>query len=290
MLANYEKILRSARIFKSIFTDLLTELLLYIPSPSIFYLILRSIAKISRRLKIIWSPKRLGRKPISDEIRNLVIDLKKANPTWGGQKISDELKKVGLQVSKKTVLKIFREEKFNFPPPNGGLTWKNLLAAHKFKVSRDFTCVMTLMGDQLFSFAILNLDTREIIHINSSYNPTLRWVELQFKNALYDFDIYPTLCICDRDSVFAPHFSDIMRETFQIKVHRTPYKRPWYNGKIERLNQSIKREAFENVIPISLSQTQRICSQYKAYYNEYRCHQSLGGKTPTDLTIIGDRI
>ena len=44
-------------------------------------------------MKIIWTPKR-GRKPLDEKIIQLIIELKKLNPTWGAQKISDELSKI----------------------------------------------------------------------------------------------------------------------------------------------------------------------------------------------------
>jgi len=55
---------------------------------------------------------------------------------------------------------------------------------------------------------------------------------------------------------------------------------PWFNGRVERFHRSLKREALVNVIPLSVLQLQSICWEYKHYYNEFRCHQALGGKAP----------
>ena len=67
---------------------------------------------------------------------------------------------------------------------------------------------------------------------------------------------------------------------FRIKLKRIPYSSPEKNGRVERFHRSLKLEAFENLIPINLSQAQRICNQYKQYYNEHRPHQALSGKIP----------
>ena len=52
---------------------------------------------------------------------------------------------------------------------------------------------------------------------------------------------------------------------------------------IERFYLSLKTEVFDNVIPINLEQAQRICSEYKDYYNHYRSHQGIQGKVPAHL-------
>ena len=49
---------------------------------------------------------------------------------------------------------------------------------------------------------------------------------------------------------------------------------------IERFHLSLKSEAFDNVIPINLQQTQRVCSGCRKYYNHYRPHQGISGKIP----------
>ena len=49
---------------------------------------------------------------------------------------------------------------------------------------------------------------------------------------------------------------------------------------MERFHLSLKSEAFRNVIPINLEQAQRVCTEYKKYYNHYRPHQGIAGKTP----------
>ena len=51
-------------------------------------------------------------------------------------------------------------------------------------------------------------------------------------------------------------------------------------GKVERLNLSLKTEAFKNVIPINLEKTIERCRSYQDYYNGHRPHQAINGNTP----------
>jgi transposase InsO family protein len=71
-----------------------------------------------------------------------------------------------------------------------------------------------------------------------------------------------------------------MKDYFEINVKKTAYKSPWQNGTIERFNQSLKHEVFESVVPINLNQIQRVCNEYKIYYNENRTHQGINGNIP----------
>ena len=89
------------------------------------------------------------------------------------------------------------------PPKPGGLTWSKFQANHKFKISIDFTCLITTLGHQVFILSIINLDSRELIWINSTYRPDKFWITQQFKNVFFDLEQYPTLCICDRDQIFS---------------------------------------------------------------------------------------
>ena len=102
----------------------------------------------------------------------------------------------------------------------------------------------------------------------------------QFKNAFFDLDDYPSLCICDRDQIFEGRFERMLRNYYRIKLRRTPYQSPSKNGRVERFHLSLKSEAFRNVVPINLEQAQRVCTEYKKYYNHHRPHQGIAGKIP----------
>ena len=169
------------------------------------------------------------------------------------------------------------------PSPRQGLTWQEFIDNHKFKIAIDFTSLISLMGHQLFIFVMINLDTRKLLWINITYSPHFDWVAQQFKNAFFHLDHYPTLCICDRDQVFQGRFERMLKDYFQIKLRRTPFQSPKKNGRVERFHLSLKSEAFRSVIPINIGQAQRVCTEYKKYYNHHRPHQGISGKIPEKL-------
>ena len=92
--------------------------------------------------------------------------MKKLNPTWSAQKISDELAKVGYRACKKTVLKYLEIYGLNDPSPREGLTWASFINNHKFKIGINFTSLISLMGHQLHIFVMINLDRRNLVSLS----------------------------------------------------------------------------------------------------------------------------
>src|SRR5215831_15635715 len=65
-------------------------------------------------------PKQPGRPRISSEIRNLIQAMATANPIWGAPRVHGELKKLGFEISERTVSRLM-------PKKNGkpSQTWMN---------------------------------------------------------------------------------------------------------------------------------------------------------------------
>lgn len=69
-----------------------------------------------------------------------------------------------------------------------------------------------------------------------------------------------------------------------IHHERIATKRPWQNGRVERLFGTIK--PWLRVLlptPASCAEPQRMLDVAKLAYNEYRPHQALGGLTPMQI-------
>ncbi len=272
-------ILRCISIYRDYLLQALIEIYFYYKSPYPLLVLLKKISLANRKIRITIFPKSKGRNPIEQAIIDLIIELKKLNPFWGAQRISDELKKIGYIVSKPTVLKYLEIYSLG-PPPGKGLTWTEFISNHKFKVGIDFTSVISFLGHQLFIFVIINLDTRELMHINITLNPCRDWILQQFRNAFFDLSDYPSLCICDRDTIFSGWFKDTMKSYFGMKVKPIPIKSPTKNGITERFHLSLKREGLKNIAFLSLEQSRQACINYQKYYNEYRPHQGIKSNIP----------
>ena len=165
--------------------------------------VIKKMALANRKIRIIWDNHSVGRRRLDQDTIDLILKLKKLNPAWGGQKISDKLAKVGCRACKRTVLKYLEIHGLNNSSLRKGLTWTEFINNHKFKIGIDFTSLISLMGHQLYLFVMIDLDRRNLISISVTYNPLFEWVKQQFKNAFFDLDRYPTLCICDTEAQIA---------------------------------------------------------------------------------------
>jgi len=275
------KLFSALKIYWGYFNLALAEIYLYYVSPYPLVIILKKFSLANRKIRILLCKKRsTGRPPINQQTIDLILELKNHNPTWGAKRIRDELRKIGIFHSKATVLKYLEIFGLNSPKPKRRLSWQEFLSNHKFKIAIDFTCVISLFGNQMFIFVILDQDSRDLIFINVTYYPSAQWVAQQFKNAFLDMEIYPSLCISDNDKIFGPWFEEMLKSHFDMTLKRTPIRRPDKNGRVERFHRSLKWEAIFFTIPISISQIRRVCFEYKKYFNNFRPHQGIGGQIP----------
>ena len=118
-----------------------------------------------RQLNHIDKP---GRPAIAKEVRTLIQDMWRCNPTWGAPRIVGEFRKLGINVAKSTVEK-YRPRTRKPPSP----TWKAFLANHvQDIVACDFFTVPTVRCRVLFVFIILVHEQRRIVHLNVTEHPT----------------------------------------------------------------------------------------------------------------------
>jgi putative transposase len=101
-----------------------------------------------RFIKNFWTYKHKtpGRKPVSNTIKEFILEMKLENHLWGCHKIADELKKIGIDLNPTTVnriIQIFRkQEKIQ---PTG--SWKKFLKSHRNSLfGMDFMTLDTLFG------------------------------------------------------------------------------------------------------------------------------------------------
>jgi len=280
MFETLNKILKSIQIYKRYFNEAFVEIYFYYISPTPLIKLMKKLALANRSLRVLWAPPSNGRKPLNQKVVDLIVELKTLNPKWGAQKISHELAKIGYKVSKKTVLKYLEIHGLKSPNLYKGSSWTEFIENHKFKIGIDFTSLISILGKQLFIFVIIDLDSRKLIFINVTCKPNSEWITQQFRNAFLDFETYPSLCICDNDTIFHHWFETMLKESFAMKLRRTPYKSPHKNGITERFHLSLKSEAFDNIVPLGRRHALKICNQYQDYYNNYRPHQGICGKLP----------
>ena len=274
--------------FKRLMWELLQDLWNYFVNPYPILLIVGTYRRFKRRLKIIWcSKKPKGRPTVHENVVDLIIEMKRCNWLWGAQRISDELKILGISVSKKTVLKILRESgyvppKTKFCPPN----WSSVLDSYKRYWAMDFTTVFDSKGVQLFIFAIIEIPSRKLILINVTATPNKEWIIQQFRNTFPAE--FPSAMLHDRDGIFGKWLPLILEE-FGAKSIKTESQSPWQNGFIERFHLSLKTEILSRVSLIDGFQVLDLCLSYQDFYNKMRPHQGICGQIPDQAVLANSK-
>jgi putative transposase len=214
-----------------------------------------------------WAP------PVDQDLRRLIRQMAAANPLWGTPRIHGELRKLGLDVSERTVSRLVPHRR---RPPSQ--TWRAFLQNHVGSlVAVDFFAVTTITRRVLFVLVLLAHDRRRILHVNVTPHPTSAWTRQQLREA-FPWST-PRYLLHDRDAVFDAAFSRTADALGMTEVRTAP-RSPWQNPSVERVIGSIRRECLDHVIALSERHLQRLLRAYVAYYQHTRTHLALAKDTP----------
>jgi hypothetical protein len=127
------------------------------------------------RFRLYWrwkSRHRVGRPPISVDVRDLVRTISRDNPLWGAPRIHGELLKLGIDIAQSTVAKYMPRRR---RPPSPG--WRTFLHNHAAHIAAvDLFVVPTIGFKLLYGLVILRLERRRLVWTNVTANPTAEWI------------------------------------------------------------------------------------------------------------------
>lgn len=202
-----------------------------------------------------------------------------ANPLWGAPRIHGELRKLGIEVSERTVSRLLRRPR---RPPSQ--TWRTFLTNHVSMLgSMDFFTVSTVTGRVLFVLVLLRHYRRRIVHVNITEHPTAEWTAQQLNEAFPD-DTAPRWLLRDRDAIYGAAFQRRVAGIGISEVVSSPSS-PWQNPYVERLIGSIRHECLDHVIVINETHLRRLLAAYIRYYHRARTHLSLEKDAPTPRRV-----
>ena len=156
--------------------------------------------------RLFWRWKsQLGRPPIPEELRALIRQMARENPTWGQERIANELLlKLGLRVSPRTVRKYMPKRLDHGPGTRGqSQRWATFVRNHaQAIVACDFCMAITATFRILYVFVVIEHARRRLLHVNVTTHPTAAWTLQQLHEAIPSDHRYRFL-IHDRDSIFS---------------------------------------------------------------------------------------
>jgi transposase InsO family protein len=201
--------------------------------------------------RLFWQWKsRAGRLPIPAELQQLIRRMGRENPTWGEERIANELLlKLGLRVSPRTVRK-YMPKSLPSPPgqPRGDQRWSTFLKNHaQWIVACDFCVAVTASFRFLYVLVVMEHTSRRLIHVNSTIHPAAAWTLQQLRETIPSDHKY-RFVIHDHDSIFSSDFDSSLAR-LGLKAIRTPVRCPQANAICERLIGTLRRECLDWIIP-----------------------------------------
>jgi putative transposase len=111
----------------------------------------------------------VSRSPLAKETIELIERMARENRLWGVKRIRGELLKLGIGVSKRTILKYMHRA--GSRGPCDGQSWKTFLKNHNTSVC-DFLHPYDSWFRPIFAFFIVDVNTKRVVHIGVTRAPT----------------------------------------------------------------------------------------------------------------------
>ncbi len=145
-----------------------------------------------------------------------------------------------------------------------------------------------------YVFAVLEVGTRRIVHVNVTSHPTLPWVKQQIREATGS-DIAPRFLVHDNDGIFGQlgrpvavqrdgktrsyrcHLDQWLGEVMCIEGLPIPYGAPNASPYVERFNRTLREDALNDFIFLSVDHIRRVVAEYIRCYNGARPSQAIHG-------------
>ena len=232
--------------------------------------------------RLFWRWKsRQGRPRIPAELQALMRQMARDNPTWGQERIANELLlKLGLRVSPRTVWKYMPKHRDRGPGTCvPSQCWATFVRNHvQAIVACDFCVAVTATCRILYVFVAIEHASRRLLHINVTAHPTAEWTLQQLREAIPSDHRYRFL-IHDRDRIFSQTLDQRIRN-LGLRVLKTPPQAPQANAICERLLGTLRRECLDFFIPLTAHHLRRLLQAWVEHYNAGRPHMALGPGMP----------
>jgi putative transposase len=225
-----------------------------------------------------WKSRPVGRPPVEAKIRRLIWRIAAENPTWGEERIADELLKLQIRVSPRMVGKYIKRR------ATSASRRQRSALVHFHTKSGTCLCRLRLLccgyGTLPYPLSIRCPRNRiqTSVHLNVTEHPTADWTLQQLREALPG-DGHRKFLLHDRHSTLSANLDEQVG-SWGIRVLRSPVRMPTANAHCERLIGSIRRECVDYVIPFHALYLRRLLREWVRHYDTGRPHRSLGPGIP----------
>jgi len=172
-----------------------------------------------------------------------------------------------------------------------GQTWRTFVKNHASQIfAIDFLTQHTALFTAVYIFVVMHIASRRIVLINVTTSPGLAWVQQQIRQATA-WGKAPRFLLHDNDGIFGQfrdrkrrgerqrryrcHLDAWLADVMGIEGIPIPYGAPNATPHIERFNRTLREEALNHFIFMSVQDVLRVCAEYKDFYNGGRPSQAL---------------
>ncbi len=224
---------------------------------------------------------RVGRPPLSHEIRELVLRLARENPRWGHRRICGELAKLGFTVSPTSIRRLLAAAGLAPAPRRGGPSWRGFLKSQATGIiACDFFTVETILLRRFYVLFFIAHASRRVWFAGCTAHPTREWVTQQARNLGLDFSEGGVrFLIRDRDSKYSRPFDEVFRSD-GIRIVKTPVRSPKANAIAERFVRTVRFECLDWLLIFNHGHLERVLRIFVDHYNAQRPHRALDLRPP----------
>lgn len=229
--------------------------------------------------------KQPGRPRTADEIRELIVQIRQETG-HGYTKIRQELRKLGIKISRQTIKNVLVAAGLAPDPTAGPNTWDEFLKRHAATlwqcdyISKPMWTIKGIVDVYLIVF--IHIGTRRIWISPCTVHPNGEWVKQQARNFLMhaeDINLSPGYVMHDRDQKFTREFDEIL-ESSGATVKKTMIQSPNLQAHVERAIQTLKHEVLNHFVIVSERHLNHICSEAMRWYNTERGHSARDNVPP----------
>lgn len=234
------------------------------------------------------------------EIEQVVVDLRRKHPAWGGRTLRKRLQTLGHQglPSASSITRILhrhglidsgesdKRSKFE----NFERSLPNDLWQIDFKGDFEMTC-----GSRCYPLTILDDHSRFSLGIIACGNQKRVTVKAHFRSVFSRYGI-PRAIYVDNGNPWGTSGNRtrhsrlsawLMRQDIEV-IHGRPYH-PQGRGKIERFHRTLKREVLQDRRLSNLAEAQSAFDPWRSIYNHQRPHQGIEMEVPASRYVISER-
>lgn len=222
---------------------------------------------------------------LTDFERQAIIDYYQKNPLEGYRRLCYMMIDADIAaVSPSSVYRVLSNagllNKFNGKKSKKGTGFIQPLKAHQhWHIDISY---INICGTFYYMCSVLDGFSRYIVHWEIREAMKESDVEIILQRAREKFPEATPRIISDNGPQFiSKDFKEFIRISGMTHVKTSPYY-PQSNGKLERYHKTIKSTCIRVNTPLSLSDAQRLVTDFVDKYNNKRLHSAIGYVTPAD--------